>query len=234
MQTVSYSFYTNVKRLKDPKYEPVHIQYSDDLSGYGYNLEKDTNQIILYFGGSRYIAYNSVGYFGGVFDMPFLSADHYGSQNSKGRISLKSMKQTAEDLYDWSIQQYPGRKITVMGHSYGTGIATYLASVRDCDNLIIMSGYRDLSDLYNKFIPVFWGPTKLFITENIHLSKYAQNVQCDTYVIGSKADITLGAQLQQKIHEQIEGSELKIFEAVHHIDYLNDPEVIDYINEIMK
>ena len=37
------------------------------------------------------------------------------------------MKQTAEDLYDWAIQQYPGRKITVMGHSYGTGIATYLA-----------------------------------------------------------------------------------------------------------
>ena len=48
-------------------------------------------------------------------------------------MNLKSMQKTAVDLYNWTIGQYPNRKITVMGHSYGTGIAAYLASVKKCD-----------------------------------------------------------------------------------------------------
>lgn len=117
MQTISYSFYKNAKQMKEISVTPEYIQFSEKLSGYGYNLKNESDNIILFFGGSNYIAYNSVGCFGGDFNCPFISADFYGSQNSKGKMNLKSMQNSAIDLYDWAKINYPDKKIVVMGFS---------------------------------------------------------------------------------------------------------------------
>ena len=85
MQTVSYSFYKGAKKITEISYEPQFIQFNDALTGYGYNLDKSSDRIILFFGGSNYIAYNSVATYSGKFDCPFISADYYGTQDSKGK-----------------------------------------------------------------------------------------------------------------------------------------------------
>lgn len=233
MQNVSYSFYKNAKQMKEVVFTPEYIQFSEELSGYGYNLTSDADKLILFFGGSNYIAYNSVGSFGGVFACPFFAADFYGSQNSKGKMNLKSMQKTAVDLYDWAKKNYPDRKIVVMGHSYGTGIAAFLASVRNCDHLILLAAYRDLSDLYNKITPVFHGPLKAFITNDIRLIDYARAVKCNTCIIGSNADRTLSASLQYKVKDCFNDAQLKIFADVSHEDYLRNEQVIEFINGIL-
>lgn len=58
MQTISYAFYKNAKPMKEVIYEPEYIKMTDNLSGYGYNLNAKSNEVILFFGGSNYIAYN--------------------------------------------------------------------------------------------------------------------------------------------------------------------------------
>lgn len=128
MQTISYSFYKNAKHMNNIDFDPEQIQINEDLFGYRYEPTNEYNYIILFFGGSNYIAYNSIGQFGRIFNVPFISADYYGSQKSKGKMNLKSMQNTAIDLYDWAKKNYPNKKIIVMGHSYGTGVAAYLAS----------------------------------------------------------------------------------------------------------
>ena len=198
MQTISYSFYKGAKHMSDISCVPVKIQLNDKLTGYGYNLDADSNRIILYFGGSNYIAYNSVGKFAANYDVPFISADYYGTQDSVGKMNLKSMQQTATDLYDYATENYPEKEIIVMGHSYGSGMAAYLASVRKCNTLVLMATYTDLSDLYNKIIPIFWGPAKVFISNNMKVNEYATNTACKTYIIGSYSDKTLSAHLQEK------------------------------------
>jgi pimeloyl-ACP methyl ester carboxylesterase len=233
MQTISYSFYRNAKQMSNINCTPEHIQINDSLSGYGYNLASESDRIIVFFGGSNYIAYNSVGCFGNKFYVPFISVDFYGSQDSKGKMNLKSMQKTAVDLYNWAIKQYPDRKITVMGHSYGTGIAAYLASVKKCESLLMLAAYRDLSDLYNKIIPIFWGPTRIFISNNLKVTDYAKNVTCTTYIIGSSADRTLSSDLQYKVQNIFKNAEIKIFDNVEHEDYLKNEQVLDYINELI-
>lgn len=234
MQTVSYSFYKGAKQMENIDFIPEHIQFSASLTGYGYNLNSTSDHVILFFGGSNYIAYNSTGQFGGTFDCPFISADYYGSQNSKGKMNLHSMQDTAADLYDWAETTYPKKKIIVIGHSYGTGIATYLASVRDCDGLVLLAAYRDLSDLYNRIIPIFWGPAKAFISNNIRLADYAQNVTCDTYIIGSNADKTLDAKLQYQVKECFSDASIAIFDDVPHEGYFKKTQVIEYIRTIFQ
>ncbi|QIK70944.1 alpha/beta hydrolase [Erysipelothrix sp. HDW6C] len=229
MQLISYSFYKGAKKIEEVTYLPIEISFNERLSGYGYNLDSASDKIILFFGGSKYISYNSVAKYGGVFSDPFLAADYYGSQKSIGKMNLKTMEQTAVDLYDWTVETYPSRKIVVIGHSYGSGMAAYLASVRRCDALILLAAYRDLSDLYNKIIPIFWGPAKLFITNNIEISKFAKNVNCKSFIIGSTADKTLGADLQRKVSTYFTGSDLKIFDSIKHENYLLSEQVISYI-----
>lgn len=234
MQTISYSLYKGARHMSDISCTPVKIQLNDKLTGYGYNLDADSNRMILYFGGSNYIAYNSVGKFAANYDVSFISADYYGTQDSVGKMNLKSMQQTATDLYDYAAEKYPEKEIIVMGHSYGSGMAAYLASVRKCSTLVLMAAYTDLSDLYNKIIPIFWGPAKVFISNNMSVKEYAKTTACKTYIIGSDSDKTLDAHLQDKVSNCYLNAELKIFEGVEHEQYLTNEQVENYLKTILK
>lgn len=234
IQTVSYSFYKGDKKFEEVRFTPEKIELADGLSGYGYGLELNSDKIILCFGGSTYIAYNTVGMYGGYYDCPFLSVDYYGTQDSRGRMNLDSMKQSAEKLYDRAVEQYPEKDIVVIGHSYGCGMAAYLASVRNCSRLILLSGYRTSADMYNKILPIYWGPLQLFIKNNIRLNQYAANTTCPVSVIGSNADRVFSAALQEKVAACYSDASLKIFEGIKHEDYLTRAEVIAYIKELME
>ena len=83
----------------------------------------------------------------------------------------------------------------------------------------------------NKIIPIFWGPGKIFISDNIRLSEYAKNVHCPTYLVGSKNDTVLPASLQQKVQEAFASAEIVIFDDVSHEDYLKNPDVLHYIRD---
>lgn len=233
MQTVSYSFYKGANKMTDISCAPQFIQITDTLAGYGNNLDAESNKVILFFGGSNYIAYNSVGKYSSQFDYPFVSVDYYGTQDSIGKMNLTTMKQSAEDLYEWSRNQYPESEIIIMGHSYGTGIATYLASVKECHSLIIAAGYRDISDLYNKMTPVFWGPLKVFISNNIRTTEYAQNVKCPVYIIGSTGDKVLSVSLQKKLSCSFGNLKMKVFDDIAHEDYFCSKTVIEFVKQVI-
>ena len=229
MQTISYSFYKGDKQLKEVSYTPEEIQIGESLYGYGYNMDADSDKVILFFGGSMYIAYNTVGMYGGNFDCPVLSVDYYGTQKSKGRMNLKSMQRSAEELYDYAKVKYPEKEIYIFGHSYGCGMAAYLASVRECKHLVLASGYRTSADLYNKITPIFWGPMTVFIKNNIRVDRYAANTTCPVTVIGSDADTTLDDKMQRKLAALYENAECKIFTGIKHEDYFVTDEVIEYV-----
>lgn len=229
LQFISYSFYKGDKRLKNVDYNPTEIQINEALSGYGYNLDVPSDKVILFFGGSMYIAYNTAGMYGGRFDCPFLSVDYYGTQNSKGKMNLRTMQQSAEELYDYAKAQYPDKDIYIFGHSYGCGMAAYLASVRECKHLVLASGYRTSADMYNKIIPIYWGPLEVFIKNNIRVDKYALRTTCPVTVIGSDSDTTLGENIQQKLAGCYQDADCRIFQGIKHEDYFTTEEVIQYV-----
>lgn len=234
MQMISYSFYKNAKKVSDVSCTPEYIQVSDTLTGYGHNLDKNTNRVILFFGGSNDIAYNSVGKYADKFDDPFICVDYYGTQDSKGKMNLSSMQQSAVDIYEWVHKNYAEKEIVIIGHSYGSGMAAYLASVRECKLLVLAAGYRDVSDLYNKIIPMFWGPLKVFISNNMMVSQYAKNIGCPVYIISSDADTTLPLSIQEKLIKHFNKSTLKVFQNIKHEDYFNTEDVTQYVNEIIN
>ena len=233
MQTISYSFYKGDRKMEQVTFQPERIQVDDGLNGYGYALERESDHVILCFGGSMYVAYNTVGMYAGYYDCPFLSVDYYGTQESTGRMNLQTMQKSAEALYDYAAMRYPGKEIIMMGHSYGCGMAAYLASVRDCSRLILLSGYRTSADMYNRILPLYWGPLQVFIKNNIRVDRYAMRTTCPVTVIGSDADTTLPVELQKKLAGCYADADLMIFSGIAHEDYLTSPEVIEYVKRYM-
>lgn len=142
------------------------------------------------------------------------------------------MKQSAKDLYEWARSHYPDSEIIIIGHSYGAGIATYPASVKECHSLIIAAGYRDISDLYNKILPVFWGPLKIFISNNVRTAEYAKNVKCPVYILGSTGDKVLSASLQEKLSCSFKNPKVKIFDDIAHEDYFCSDNVINFVKQV--
>ncbi|MEO1772493.1 hypothetical protein [Candidatus Enterococcus ferrettii] len=85
MQTISYSFYKNAEKLKKVDLDPIKLNFNEQLSGYGCNLDAKSDKLIFYFGGSNEIAYNLIAKYGDNFDCPIVSVDYYGTQNSEGK-----------------------------------------------------------------------------------------------------------------------------------------------------
>lgn len=231
MEFISYHFYKGNFKKETVTYEPVKLQINDSLTGYGYNLDKETDKVILFFGGSMYIAYNTVGMYAGAFDCPFLSVDSYGSQESRGKMNLKTLQKSAEDLYDYARRNYPNRDIYVFGHSYGCGMAAYTASVRECKHLTLASGYSSSAVMYNKIIPIFHGPFKVFIKNNIRVDEYAKETTCPVTVLGSDADTTLDVKAQEDLASCYKDATLKIFKGISHEDYFVTDEVTEYVKK---
>jgi len=73
--------------------------------------------------------------------------DHRCFGKSKGPSNQETFLQDACYAYDYVAERFPGKKIVVYGVSFGSGIATYVASVRAPHALILEAPYYSMIDL---------------------------------------------------------------------------------------
>jgi uncharacterized protein len=237
MRYISYSFYKHAKRYNKVEETIQRIEIDNSLVGYVRSINfHDKKKILLFFGGSGEIAYNAVLNYGNLFnDYIFACVDYKGTQESKGKMNLKTMQESSLQLYDYIIKQdYADTShIVIMGFSYGAGIAAYLASKRTCAKLVLIAGYRDNCDLYNKFTPVFFGPLRIFVTDNIDAKTYAANVQAETLLITSDVDKSINKKIPQALLKYFNNAIIKEFKGIAHLDYLKHEEVVSYISDFI-
>ncbi|NCC67009.1 MAG: hypothetical protein EOM14_02275 [Clostridia bacterium] len=197
----------------------------------------EKKEVIIYLPGSGEIAYNAVLEHGKQFsDYVFASVDFPGAQDSAGRMNKTSILDTGIQLYDYLVQQdyVDTDHIYIMGYSYSTGIVTYLASQRLCQKLVLIAPYRSSADMYNRYSPIFYGPMRLFITENFETEKYAQNIQADTLLITSDSDKTLNKKFAYTLMNKFLNAEVKQYNGVPHDGYFKDAEVLADIVSFLK
>lgn len=237
---ISYSFYKNTKQYTQVDNVVKKLEMGKEKDLIGYVRSTDYTQVkktILFFGGSKEIAYNAVSDYGKVFDdYVFISVDYPGSQESKGSMNLQTMQEAALRLYDYIVDlDYIDKDdIYIMGSSYGTGIATYLASERECKKLVLVTPYRDVFDLYNAIIPIFNSPFGWFITDNINTKEYAQSVAEPTLIITSDSDGTLDRSISYSLVNYFNDARVTEFQGINHVGYLKDEGVVTTIKSFCE
>jgi uncharacterized protein len=123
--------------------------------------------------------YTDLGY-----DIFFL--DYRGFGKSEGEI--ESQGQVFRDLnviYDKIISNYKNKQKVIIGYSIGTGLATYLASIKNPDKLILQAPYYNFLEFSTTRAPYFPDFLKKFQFET---NKYIIKVKSSIYIFHGNQD----------------------------------------------
>jgi fermentation-respiration switch protein FrsA (DUF1100 family) len=78
--------------------------------------------------------------------------DYPGFGKSTGEMSEQVLYSEALEVYKMARAKYQPADITIYGKSLGTGVASQLASVRDCKRLILETPYYSFTSLVRPFL----------------------------------------------------------------------------------
>jgi pimeloyl-ACP methyl ester carboxylesterase len=141
------------------------------------------------------------------------------------------MQKASVKLYDYiiNLDYVDKNNVYIIGHSYGTGMATYLASERDCAGLVLLAPYRDVYDLYNAIIPIFNSPFGWFITDNINTKEYAKSVKAKTLIITSDSDTTIKSSIPYSLANYLSNASVTEFKGIKHEEYWSYKDVVSAV-----
>ena len=171
------------------KGEEKRIQVEDDISISCYwNKVPDAKGVILYFHGNkgsiRRCIRQSDMMEGLGYDIFMPDYRGYGKSEGK-RLSDKQFYADAQIVYDFLKDEYGEENIVVVGYSMGSGSATYLAGTNKPKELFLISPFKSIVDLKNRYAPVVPGFLIKFQFPNW---KYIETVTSPISIFYTKED----------------------------------------------
>jgi hypothetical protein len=161
-----------------------------------------------------------------------LMIDYRGYGKSTGKISENGLLRDAVIIYDTIRQEYEEINIVVYGRSIGTGIASYVASVRDPGLLILESPYYSLPDAAKSYFP--WLPSVL-IRFKFRNDLYIPKVNCPVYIFHGSRDEVLDVKGSYKLKPLLKPEDrLIIIEGGHHNDLILFEEYREKLGKILR
>ena len=180
--------------LKNASMEYIVIPTDQgELSGFLFRQNDGPAPLLLYYGGNsdnaasvlRRLTSTRRGTFQG-WNVAMIDYPGYGlSEGTPGDAAFRRMALAA---YDTFAAREDVTQIVVMGYSIGTGPASYAASQRPVDGLILMAPYAEGADLFNTVLDVFYGPLKLLISYPMPSIRFARDVAVRPLIFATEQD----------------------------------------------
>lgn len=196
------------------------------------NAENSSNTLTYFIDTNKFQYFNNYN---------VMMIDYPGYGLSEGTTSDTTMFKSAEKIYDYaySLDYVDKDNIVIMGYSIGTGVATYLSSIRDVKGLILLAPYDQALSLYNYNVNIFYGPMKLLMRYKFESIKYAKNVKVNPLIITSYDDEVINYKFTHNLAKYFNGiDDLITLEGVPHSGYYSNQIVLDnisdYLNKINK
>lgn len=158
--------------------------------------------VVLYFHGNR----KNIGHYARYATL-FTSQqyevwmiDYPGFGKSRGELTETNLYEGALQLYMLAKLRFKPSEIIIYGKSIGTGIATQLASVRDCKQLILETPYNSLSSLLGRYLWMY--PLNQLLHFKFPSDQYIQKVTAPITIFHGTNDgvIALSNAEQLKVH----------------------------------
>ncbi len=150
-----------------------------------WTLNPGKEKALIYFGGNaENVAYN-IGDFRTLFaDRTVYLVNYRGYGGSSGSPHEEGLYSDALFAYDHFIKQHSA--FATMGRSIGGAVATYLASKRDVDKLILVTPFDSAVNVGKKLYRFF--PMDLIVKERLDSAGRAAKITTDTLIIVAAND----------------------------------------------
>jgi pimeloyl-ACP methyl ester carboxylesterase len=120
---------------------------------------------IIYFGGNAEDVSQNIPDFKNIFPgYAVFLVNYRGYGGSTGSPSEAGLYRDALAVFDEIRSRYPS--ISVIGRSLGSAVASYLASVRDIDKLVLVTPFDSIENVARKAYPIF--PVSLLLKDKFN------------------------------------------------------------------
>ncbi len=164
---------------------------SDGLRLRGWVVNPGKQDSLIYFGGNGEAIEHNVNPFKRILpDVTVYLLPYRSYGGNPGEVTEANLYRDALNLYDQT-RSHHGR-VSVMGRSLGTGVATYLASQRKVDKLLLVTPYDSMINIAQTQYPAF--PASWILKDRYESWRRASEINSDVLVMiaGNDEIIPLG------------------------------------------
>jgi fermentation-respiration switch protein FrsA (DUF1100 family) len=197
------------------------------------NSNIKTDKAIIYFGGNAENVILTAEDFKTHFKKQavfLLSYRGYG--DSTGEPNQKANYSDALKLYDLVKREYDS--IIVIGRSLGSGVATYLASKREVDSLILITPYDSIESIAQSKFPIY--PISILLHEKYLSIENVKNINAKCLAIIAEKDEVIPFENSKRLLETFpkEQISIKIIKDVSHNNISSSKEYYQLMSEFIE
>lgn len=127
----------------------------------------------------------------------FLSFDYRGYPMSPGTVSQASILEDSVAAFDWTAQK--GLPIMIWGRSLGSGPATYVASIRDAEALLLETPFVSAVAVASERYPYL--PASLVMQDQYRVDQWILEVAEPVLVAHGTGDRTISVSNGQRVYD---------------------------------
>lgn len=141
-------------------------------------------------------------------DVNLVLFDYRGYGKSSGYVTQKNILKDGEVVYDYYSEIINSTKTIIMGESLGGAVATYLASIKECKGLVLVSTFDSLSGIVlnmnkNSWVNKFLSYIVSIVYENLESWRAIQDVHVPILMFHSSEDRLININSSKNLYSNI-------------------------------
>jgi pimeloyl-ACP methyl ester carboxylesterase len=179
--------------------EEITLQ-NRDLSLHGWVLNQGQQKALIYFGGNSEDITDNISQLEALFkNYTVFLINYRGYGKNQGKPTEQGLFSDAIAIYDQLVKRYSS--ISLMGRSLGSGVAVYLASRRNVEQLFLLTPYDNLAEVAQTHYPYF--PTRYLVKDRFDSSSYAKNITAPTLIVTAELDQVIPVKHSEKLRDEL-------------------------------
>ncbi|MDA3886006.1 MAG: alpha/beta fold hydrolase [Candidatus Delongbacteria bacterium] len=206
---------------------------NDDIVLRGWVVNEGNEKAILYYGGNAETIEANIAFYRENFPEYTLYLINYrGFGKSDGNPTEENLFKDALFIYDQLSSKY--EKISLIGRSLGTGIATYVASKRNIDKLVLITPFDSILNVAKETYKIF--PFSLLLKDKYESINYVKDINSKTIFIIAEKDRMIKNSLSMNLYEAFnkEIVELSIIKDAGHNSISHYTEFTESMKNFLK
>lgn len=213
-----YILFHPEKLAKDQPYqftiphEELNIPFNDqsNISIVQFTTTTAPKGVVLYFHGNKKniarFAKFAPNFTGNGYEVWMIDYPGYGK--STGPLTEQRLYDFAEQLYVLAASRFAKDSIVIYGKSLGSGIAAWLASRKNCQQLILETPYYSITSLCKRYFPIY--PVERMIHYKIPSYQYLQRVLVPVTIFHGTSDWIIPYSNAEKLQSSLKPGDLFI------------------------
>jgi esterase/lipase len=194
-------------------------------------LNKGQQEAIIYFGGNaENVLYSAIDY--KQLDYALYLVNYRGYGGSTGKPTEQGLYSDAIEIYDHVAQSHTN--ISVEGLSLGTGVATYLASKKDVEKLMLITPFDSMQSIAQKQFRLY--PAFIILKDKYRSIDRVDKIKAETTVLIAENDQIIPYKNSMNLVNAFPEQQIttKIISNRGHNDISSSTEFIDALNSCFE